>query len=135
MLPVRARNVLPPVAEVPQVHRTRRLAEDERAGDERFRIRAGEVSGVERALAEGDVARFADEPAKVGGGDGVLVHPEPVQRDAMHRPFLGVEVFGSHLERALGDPAHLVGQVAHVEAEILSTPGLRRHHPDRRIVH
>jgi hypothetical protein len=40
----------------------------------------------------------------------VLVHPEPVDRDAAaHWALLGIELFRPHEELALGDPDHVLG--------------------------
>ena len=99
-LPVGARHVLPPVAEVVEVDRARGLAEDERAGDEQLGVGVRVERRVERPLGDRDVAGLAHEAAELRRRDGVLVHPEAVDRDMVDGPLLRVEVVGAHRERA-----------------------------------
>ena len=70
----------------------RSLAEHERAGHEQLRIGAGVVGGSSGRSATRDVAGLADESAELGGRNGMLIHPEAVDRNPVHRPLLRVEV-------------------------------------------
>ena len=99
-------DVRPPVSEVVQVHRPAGLAEHERARYEELGVGVGVVVGIERSLGHRDVARVADEAPEVGSGHGMLVHPETVDRDAVHRPLLRVELGRPHGELAAVDPLH-----------------------------
>ena len=106
VLPVRAGDVLPPVAVVVEVHWPARCAEHQRSGHEQLGIGVGVLVRVERPLGERHVRRLAHETPELRGRDRLLVHPEPVDRDAMHRAFLGIEVLRAHRERPTGDPPH-----------------------------
>ena len=92
-------HVLPPVAVVVEVDGACALPKHERARHEELGIRVGKLSSVERPLGERHVLRLADEPAELCPRDRGLVHPEPVDRYAVDRALLGVEVFGAHRER------------------------------------
>jgi hypothetical protein len=105
-LPEGARDVAPPVAVVVEIHRAGRRVEDQRAWDEEVGVGVGVLGGIERPLGDGDVAGLADKATELGRGDGLLVHPEPVDRNAVHRALLGVEVLRAHGERRARDPAH-----------------------------
>ena len=104
-------HVLPPAADVVQRHGAVGLAEDERPGDEQLGVGVGVVLRVERPLGDGDVAGLADEAAELRCRDGVLVHPEAVDRDLADRPLLGIEVLGAHQERPGREPGHSVACV------------------------
>jgi hypothetical protein len=79
--PVRAGEVGPPVPVVVETHRPRCRVEDERAGDKQVGIGVGVLLGVERPLRDGHVSRLTHEAPELGGRDGLLVHPEPVDVD------------------------------------------------------
>jgi hypothetical protein len=53
------------------------------------------------------VAGLFHEPPELGDGHQVVVHPEAVHADFVDRPLVGVEVGGSHAERAARDPRHV----------------------------
>jgi hypothetical protein len=106
LLPVRPGDVRPPVAVVVEVDRASRRLEDQRARNEQVRVGIRIVVRDERPFGHRDVPRLAREAAELGRRDGPLVHPEAVDRDAVHRPLLRVEVLGAHRERAAGNPRH-----------------------------
>ena len=91
------------------------------------------VGRIERPLGDRDVARLADEAPELRRGHGTLVHPEPVDRDAVHGPLLRIEVLRPHQEAPALDPAHVLrrrscgrrrsGQVASFP-QARSAPGL-----------
>ena len=107
-LPVRAGDVLPPIAEVAHVDRPCRLAKDERAGDEQVGVGVRVERRVERPLAEGHVAGLPHEAAELRSGHRPLVHPEAVHSDAMYGPLFWIEVLRAHPELARGNPAHVL---------------------------
>jgi hypothetical protein len=84
-----------------------RGSEDEGAGFEHMRQRAGVVLCIGRNLRERDVARRLDELAELAVGDGSGVHPEPIDSHPMDRCFLGVMLIRAHGERAAGEPDHV----------------------------
>src|SRR5688572_8073928 len=81
--PVGARQPIPPVVVIVTRNRSRWLAEDDRAGDERFGCGAGVEGGVGRTLGHGDVAGGLHEATKGGIGDLVAVDPEAADDDLM----------------------------------------------------
>jgi hypothetical protein len=64
--------------------------------------------GIRCALRNGQIRRRFNEASEPAVGDGVPVHPEAVNGDAVDRPLLGIEVRRAHPERAAADPAHLL---------------------------
>ena len=84
--------VPPPLRDVPQVDRPAGGEEDQRAGAQQRRVRAGVLRRVEWPLRDRDVPGRRHEPAELGDGDRVIVDPEAVDLDAADRPLLRVEV-------------------------------------------
>ena len=91
--------------------------EDQRAGDELAPCGGVGVPGgnclrisvaVDRLLGGGDVAGRLDERAELGVGDFGLVHPEPVDPDAVGGLLVRPAEFGvgAHRELAAGNPDH-----------------------------
>ena len=64
------------------------LVEHHRPGHQELGVGVGVVGRVDRLLGRGDVAGVLHEPAELGVGDGVLVDPEAVERDRVHRRLL-----------------------------------------------
>jgi hypothetical protein len=77
---------------VTEIHRIRRLHEDERARMHEFFLRARIVGGVGRNLREGDMARGRHEGLELGDGHRGAIHPEPVDAHAVDRPLLGIVI-------------------------------------------
>ena len=98
---------LPPMAQVGQIDRARRLLEDKRTGYELLGLEVREDRRVDGPLGDGLVPGRADEARVVLVRDGERVHPEAVDGDRVGRVLLReVLEAGTHGERATGDPDH-----------------------------
>jgi hypothetical protein len=116
VLPVGAGSPFPPLREVPEVHRSWRGREHQRAGNQFFwwwtwrarRALSHDLVNIHRLFGGGDVARRLDEGAELGVGDVGLVHPEAIDAHAVSRLLVGPAklTVGAHGELAAGDPYH-----------------------------
>ena len=110
MTPLSAGRPAPPVPHVTQVDRPGGLMKDQRSRDQHLGIGAGVISRIGSLLSPGDVTGGLHKAAELGDRHRMLVDPEPVHRDAMHRAFLGIKVVRAHGELARRDPDHVLGR-------------------------
>src|SRR5436190_2144493 len=85
MAPVGATHVLPPVADVRTIDRSRGLHEHQRARVEHLRQRVRVVGRVGGILGERAEPGGRDEVGEACAGHREAIHPEAVDRDAMRR--------------------------------------------------
>src|SRR5262249_5575066 len=105
--PAGAELEIPPLAPVTQVHGVLRRREDQRAGLEHVRQRAGIIVGVGLDLGEGDVAGRVDEVAELAVRHRRAVNPETVDGGAMDRRLFRIMLVRPHAERTTGYPDHV----------------------------
>jgi hypothetical protein len=106
--PIGAELEVPPLAPVAQVDRMPRRREDEGAGPEHVRQRAGVVLGIRLDFGEGDVAGCVDELAELAIGHRRAVDPEAVDAYVVGRGLLAIMPVRSHTEAAARDEDHPV---------------------------
>ena len=106
MAPASARDILPPLCGVAQIHWVGLALKDKGARHEQVGIGVGIGGGIEGAFSHGDVPRLRDETRELGGGDGVRIHPEAVHRHMVRRRLFGVVLVRSHQERPTWNPHH-----------------------------
>ena len=115
MAPAGAGRPGPPLAQMPEVDRSLRPREDQRAGHEVLGRSAGERARVERALGDGDVARLVDERREQAVRDLERVDPEALDADAVRRRLLRIVRVGAHPVRRPVDPDHVLRRGGHAK--------------------
>jgi hypothetical protein len=107
MPPIRALEITPPLAEISQIDRMIWRRENQRAGIEHMRQRAGILFWIGRNFRKCFMPGGADEFLELPIGHRRAIDPEAVDRDAMDRRLFRVMPIGSHAERAAGDENHV----------------------------
>jgi hypothetical protein len=107
MPPIRVLQIAPPLAEVSQVDRTIWRRENQRAGIEHMRQRAGIFFWIGRNFGKGDVPGGADEFLKLPVGHRRAIDPEAIDSDTMNRHFFRIVFIRSHTEGAAWNPDHI----------------------------
>jgi len=77
--PVRAWDVLPPVAQITRAYRSAWHSEHRAARPQQLRARTGIERRIERPFSKRHIAGRGDERGEVGIGDGVAVDPEAIE--------------------------------------------------------
>src|ERR1700758_1633374 len=109
MTPIRAFQKLPPLAPVFQIDGMPRRRENQRAGIEHVRQRAGIIFRIGWNLSESHMSGSADKFLELPVGHRCAINPEIADGGAMDRRFFGIMSIRSHAESAAGDLDHIRG--------------------------
>src|SRR5450432_1146734 len=96
MTPVGAANIDPPVICVADVHRPRRLLENNGGGSQQLRLCPRIICGACWPLSKGHVASFSYEAGEFAIGHRPSIHPEAAHSHRMRWGFFWVMVVGTH---------------------------------------
>jgi hypothetical protein len=92
-------HITPPLGDIAQVDRPVGGVEDQRPRPEQGRIHAGVLRRIQRALGHRHISGRGHEPAELGDGHRVVIHPEPIDLDPADRALLGAEILRAHHAR------------------------------------
>ena len=107
MAPVGAGNIRPPLVAVVEIDSLFGFLKIDRSRHEQFRLRAGIILWIRRALSRCDELSCFDKPTELFVHHRVRIHPKAIDGNLMGRRFLRVMFVRTHQESATGNPDHV----------------------------